>query len=122
MSKKNYYDVLGVVHTISQPDLVKAFRKLIISKHPDKKPNDPQAYQDFLLITEAYEVLGDPSKRHRYDTNTGVTTNENNTNTGDTTYNQSPMSPIFFTRVSMFHGTPLDQSSGRIDVFRASKG
>lgn len=50
MSKKNYYDVLGVVHTISQPDLVKAFRKLIISKHPDKNPTIPRPIKTFYSL------------------------------------------------------------------------
>ena len=118
MSKKNYYDVLGVVPTISQPDLIKAFRKLIVSKHPDKNPHDPQIYQEFLLITEAYGVLGDPFKRRRYDIgNVGNMGDGMNDSTPHNTHHSS----LFFTRFSMDfrgsrgdlfsdHGTPLDQS------------
>jgi len=108
MSKKNYYDVLGVVHTISQPDLIKAFRKLIVSKHPDKTPNNPQVYQEFLLITEAYGVLGDPSKRRRYDV--GDVGDGMNDRTPHTTHHSTHNSSFFFTRFSMAHGTPLDQA------------
>jgi DnaJ-class molecular chaperone len=64
---KNYYEILGVQKDISPLDLKKRFRTLLISQHPDKHPDNPEIYQAFLLITEAYEVLSDPSKRQLYD-------------------------------------------------------
>ena len=66
---KDYYAILGVNQTISQSLLKKVFRELITQKHPDKNPGNEQAYQEFLLINEAYEVLGNPEKRHEYDYN-----------------------------------------------------
>jgi DnaJ-class molecular chaperone len=107
--KKNYYDILGVVHTVSQPDLVRAFRKLLITKHPDKNPNNLQAYQEFLLITEAYETLGDPSKRRRYDMG-GIGDALPPHTEQDWPHSSSHVSSLFFTRFSMAHGTPLDQA------------
>ena len=61
-----YYDILGVSRSATESDIKRAYRKLAIVYHPDKNP-DPAAEQLFKLINEAYEVLGDPPKRSRYD-------------------------------------------------------
>lgn len=64
---RNYYEILGVGRDIADRDLKKAFRRLIITQHPDKHPDDEKIYKEFLLITEAYKVLSNPQKRMDYD-------------------------------------------------------
>jgi curved DNA-binding protein len=64
---KDYYDVLGVSRTASDADLKQAYRRLAKKYHPDANPNDPSAENRFKEINEAYEVLGDATKRARYD-------------------------------------------------------
>jgi hypothetical protein len=61
-----YYDILGVTRSATATEIKRAYRKLAVVYHPDKNP-DPAAEQLFKLINEAYEVLGDPPKRSRYD-------------------------------------------------------
>src|SRR5690349_3252719 len=61
-----YYDILGVTRSATESEIKRAYRKLAVVYHPDKNP-DPSAEQLFKLINEAYEVLGDPPKRSRYD-------------------------------------------------------
>ena len=68
MSIKNYYQVLGVDSDVSQEEIKRAFRRLALRYHPDRNPDDQkQAEERFKEINEAYEVLGDSSKRQRYD-------------------------------------------------------
>src|SRR5213080_1233320 len=64
---KDYYEVLGVPRTASEADIKKAFRKLAREYHPDVARNKKQAEEKFKEINEAYEVLGDPAKRKKYD-------------------------------------------------------
>jgi curved DNA-binding protein len=64
---KDYYEVLGVPRTASEIDIKKAFRKLAREHHPDVAKNKKQAEEKFKEINEAYEVLGDPTKRKKYD-------------------------------------------------------
>ena len=59
MSKKDYYDVLGVQRGASDDDLKKAYRKLAMKYHPDRNSNDPLAAEKFKEASEAYEVLSD---------------------------------------------------------------
>lgn len=61
-----YYDILGVPRSATESEIKRAYRRLAVAYHPDKNP-DPSAEQLFKLINEAYEVLGDQSKRSRYD-------------------------------------------------------
>ncbi|SIS66880.1 molecular chaperone DnaJ [Alicyclobacillus vulcanalis] len=67
MSKRDYYEVLGVSRSATQEEIKKAYRKLARQYHPDVNKNDPNAQQKFAEIAEAYAVLSDPEKRARYD-------------------------------------------------------
>jgi DnaJ-class molecular chaperone len=64
---KDYYEVLGVPRTASEDDIKKAFRKLARKYHPDVAKLQKGAEEKFKEINEAYEVLGDPEKRKKYD-------------------------------------------------------
>ncbi|MDP2719937.1 MAG: molecular chaperone DnaJ [Dehalococcoidia bacterium] len=66
VSKKDYYEVLGVPRAASAEEIKKAFRRLAFQYHPDKN-SDNGAEQKFKEINQAYEVLSDPDKRGRYD-------------------------------------------------------
>jgi len=67
MSKRDYYDVLGVAKGASAEEIKKAYRKLAIKYHPDKNPDDKSAEDKFKEAAEAYEVLSTPEKKQRYD-------------------------------------------------------
>lgn len=64
MSKRDYYEVLGISKDASADEIKKAFRKLAVKHHPDKEGGDETKFKE---INEAYEVLKDASKRQRYD-------------------------------------------------------
>lgn len=67
MSKRDYYEVLGVGRNASEDEIKKAYRKLSKKYHPDLNPGDKSAEEKFKEINEAYEVLSDPQKRAAYD-------------------------------------------------------
>ena len=67
MEFKDYYQTLGVTKTSSEKEIKQAFRKLARKFHPDVNPGDKSAEARFKEINEAYEVLGDPDKRKKYD-------------------------------------------------------
>jgi DnaJ-class molecular chaperone len=64
---KDYYATLGVGKTSTDKEIKQAFRKLARKHHPDVNPGDKKAEAKFKEINEAYEVLGDPAKRKKYD-------------------------------------------------------
>lgn len=67
MSKRDYYDILGVSKSASADEIKKAYRKLAIKYHPDKNPDDKSAEDKFKEGAEAYEILSNPEKKQRYD-------------------------------------------------------
>lgn len=66
VTKRDYYDVLGVSKTASTEELKRAYRKLALEWHPDRNKS-PQAHDKFKEINEAYAVLSDPKKKETYD-------------------------------------------------------
>ncbi len=67
MSKRDYYEILGVSKSAEQAEIKKAYRRLANKHHPDKNPDDESAEAKFKEAKEAYEVISDKDKRARYD-------------------------------------------------------
>jgi molecular chaperone DnaJ len=67
MSKRDYYEVLGLKKGASADEIKKSFRKLAMDHHPDRNPNDKQAEHKFKELNEAYDVLKDEQRRAAYD-------------------------------------------------------
>ncbi len=68
MAKRDYYEVLGVPRTATTDEVKSAYRKLARQHHPDLNKENPKAAEEkFKELSEAYEVLADPAKRQRYD-------------------------------------------------------
>jgi molecular chaperone DnaJ len=67
MSKRDYYEVLGVNRDASEEDIKKAYRKLAMKYHPDRNPDNAKAEAQFKEAKEAYEILSDADKRAAYD-------------------------------------------------------
>ena len=63
----DYYKILGVDKSIPQKDVKKAYLKRAKQFHPDLHPDDPKAKAKFQALNEAYDVIGDPEKRKKYD-------------------------------------------------------
>jgi molecular chaperone DnaJ len=67
MTKKDYYEILGVKPTASEEEIKKNYRKIAMKYHPDRNPGDKKAEEQFKEAAEAYEVLSDKQKRDIYD-------------------------------------------------------
>jgi molecular chaperone DnaJ len=67
MSKRDYYEILGISKGSSSEEIKKAYRKLAMQYHPDRNPGNKEAEAKFKEATEAYEVLKDEDKRSAYD-------------------------------------------------------
>ncbi|ARN73285.1 molecular chaperone DnaJ [Oceanicoccus sagamiensis] len=67
MSKRDYYEILGVDRDSSEKDIKKAYRRVAMKFHPDRNPDDKEAEEKFKEASEAYEVLSDAQKRSAYD-------------------------------------------------------
>ena len=67
MSKRDYYEVLGVDRDAAEGDIKKAYRRVAMKYHPDRNPDDPDADMKFKEATEAYDILMDAEKRAAYD-------------------------------------------------------
>jgi molecular chaperone DnaJ len=67
VSKRDYYEVLGVARSATEQEIKSAYRKLALKFHPDRNPGDKVAEEQFKEAAEAYAVLADTDKRHMYD-------------------------------------------------------
>ena len=67
MSKRDYYEILGIGRDAGADTIKKAYRRLALKYHPDKNQGNKEAEEKFKEISEAYEVLSDPKKRATYD-------------------------------------------------------
>ncbi len=67
MSKRDYYEVLGVNRDAGDDEIKKAYRKLAMKYHPDRNPDNKEAEEKFKEAKEAYEMLSDPQKKAAYD-------------------------------------------------------
>ena len=67
MSKRDYYEVLGVSRDVNEADLKKAYRRMAMKFHPDKNQDNPEAEEKFKEAKEAYDILSDAQKRAAYD-------------------------------------------------------
>lgn len=66
-TKRDYYEILGVGRNADEEEIKRAYRRLAMQYHPDRNVGDKEAETKFKEAAEAYEVLRDPEKRHRYD-------------------------------------------------------
>jgi molecular chaperone DnaJ len=67
MSKRDYYEILGVSKDANQDEIKKAYRKLALKYHPDRNPGNTEAEEKFKEASQAYDVLSNPEKRKTYD-------------------------------------------------------
>src|SRR5687767_1737729 len=67
MSKRDYYEILGVNKSASADEIKKAYRKVAMQHHPDRNPGDKSAEEKFKEAAEAYEILSDNDKKAQYD-------------------------------------------------------
>ena len=67
MTKRDYYEILGISKGATTEEIKKAYRKMALQYHPDKNPDNKEAEAKFKEAAEAYEVLSDANKRNRYD-------------------------------------------------------
>lgn len=94
MSKRDYYEVLGVARNASDEELKKAYRRLAMKHHPDRNPDDANAEAAFKEAKEAYEILSDAQKRRAYDAH-GHAAFEHGTGAGAGGYGGADINDIF---------------------------
>ncbi len=114
----NLYDILGVASTATHAEIRKAYRKLAVKYHPDRNP-DAAAQEQFRKVTQAYEVLNDPTRRGLYDKYGDIALNPNFKG-----FEQEPSSQFgdfssFFSGFGSGHGTQPYQGS---DGYEAHTG
>ena len=108
---KNYFAILELEPSATAAEIRKAYRRLALIYHPDKKPNDPYANARFTEIKEAYEVLSDPSKKEYYLQQRWYNQSIGNRKTQDV------ITPVSILKQSL----ELERYVSRIDVFRMYK-
>jgi len=67
VTKRDYYEILGVTRNSSEAEIKKAYRQMAMKFHPDKNPNNKESEAKFKEAAEAYDVLSNPEKKNRYD-------------------------------------------------------
>ena len=67
MTKRDYYEVLGISNSSSDQDIKSAYRKLALKYHPDRNQGSKDAEEKFKEAAESYAILADPDKKHLYD-------------------------------------------------------
>ncbi|CAL4319844.1 Chaperone protein DnaJ [Buchnera aphidicola (Eriosoma grossulariae)] len=95
MSKKDYYEILGVPKSAEERDIKKAYKRLAMKYHPDRNQGDKQAELQFKEIKEAYEILINSQKRAAYDQYGHSAFQQNNNNFHSSFNNTSDFSDIF---------------------------
>ena len=118
MSKRDYYEILGVEKNADEQSIKKAYRKKALEFHPDRNPGDKQAEENFKEAAEAYEILGDADKRARYDRfgHAGVSGNGGGFQGGMT------MDDIFSQFGDIFSDSPFESFFGRSEPKVAGPG
>ena len=67
MTKRDYYDILGISKSSSKDEIKKAYRKLALKYHPDKTKGDKKSEEKFKEASEAYHILSDEKRKNNYD-------------------------------------------------------
>ncbi len=109
---KNYFAILELEPSATAAEIRKAYRRLALIYHPDKKPNDPYANARFTEIKEAYEVLSDPSKKEYYLQQRWYNQSIGKKRTQDT------VTPVNLLKQAL----ELEKYVSTLDVFRMDKG
>jgi molecular chaperone DnaJ len=107
MSKRDYYEILGVGRNATTEEIKKSYRKLALQYHPDRNPNNKEAEEKFKEATEAYEVLSDEQKRHRYNQ-----FGHEGMRGGQDFHQYRDINDIFSTFGDIFGGTIFDEMFG----------
>ncbi len=114
MSKRDYYEILGVGKDADASAIKKAYRKVALKYHPDKNPGDKQAEDKFKEAAEAYSVLSDQDKKARYDRYGHAGVDPNMSGGGGFRGENMTMDDIFSTFSDIFgdSGSPFDSFFG----------